>query len=150
MKFILLWIFILHAFTLHAFTKRVTTRVISQNYLTDFKWQHRLLITQVDSERKLSQLRDEIQSYSIDFGARKLLALIRIEDNTWIINVSTAQTVSPSLSSEILEIISQNPDTILLIGLDGGIKYRYSTEAFSLKQVFNQIDLMPMRRAEEN
>lgn len=143
MKLIFLWIF-----TLHILTAIATTKFISQNFLSDFKWQHRLLIIQVDSESKLSTLRDEIQYYSSDFDARKLLMLIRIKNKVWILDASTAQTVSPQLSEQVLETINQNLDNVLLIGLDGGIKNRYPANTFSLEQVFNEIDLMPMRRWE--
>lgn len=143
MKLIFLWIF-----TLHVYTAIATTKVMSQDSLTDFKWQHRLLITQVDTKSELSKLRDEIQYHSSDFDARKLLMLIRIKDKTWILDASTAQTVSPQLSDQVLETINQNLDKVLLIGLDGGIKNRYLANTFSLEQVFNEIDLMPMRRWE--
>ena len=143
MKLIFLWIF-----TLHVYTAIPTTKVMSQDSLTDFKWQHRLLITQVDTKSELSKLRDEIQYHSSDFDARKLLMLIRIKDKTWILDASTAQTVSPQLSDQVLETINQNLDKVLLIGLDGGIKNRYLANTFSLEQVFNEIDLMPMRRWE--
>ena len=143
MKLIFLWIF-----TLHILTAIATTKFISQNFLSDFKWQHRLLIIQVDSESKLSTLRDEIQYYSSDFDARKLLMLIRIKNKVWILDASTTQTVSPQLSEQVLETINQNLDKVLLIGLDGGIKNRYLANTFSLEQVFNEIDLMPMRRWE--
>jgi hypothetical protein len=143
MKFIFLWIF-----TFHVNTTTATTKLMSQNTFIDFKWQHRLLITQVNSESELSKLHGEIQYHSSDFYARKLLMLIHIKDKTWIIDASTARTVSPQLNNEVLETINKNLDNVVFIGLDGGIKNRYPANAFSLEQVFNEIDLMPMRRRE--
>jgi hypothetical protein len=143
MKCILLWIL-----TLHTFTTIATIKVISQDSLADFKWRHRLLITQVDTENELRQLREQIYYHSSDFSNRKLSMLVRIKDKTWIVNISTIQIASPLLSAEVLNIISQNLNKVLLIGLDGSIKHRYPTPTFSLQQVFNHIDLMPMRRGE--
>ena len=107
-----------------------------------------MLITQVDTENELRQLREQIYYHSSDFSNRKLSMLVRIKDKTWIVNISTIQIASPLLSAEVLNIISQNLNKVLLIGLDGSIKHRYPTPTFSLQQVFNHIDLMPMRRGE--
>ena len=143
MKGVLLWIF-----TLFTFTAIATIKVISQDPLADFKWQHRLLITQLDTENELHQLREQIHYHSSDISTRKLLMLVRIKDKTWIVDALTIQSVSPLLSLEVLNIINQNLNKVLLIGLDGGIKHRYPTQTFNLQQVFNHIDLMPMRRGE--
>jgi hypothetical protein len=162
MKHILLWIFTLHAFTVTATSKetasvitakvttKITTEIATENSLADLKWQHRLLITQIDTENELYNLRDKIQSHSNAFGASKLLMLIRIKNETWIVDASTARTASPQLNNEVLKIMNQNLNQVLLIGLDGGIKYRYPTDTFNLERVFNKIDSMPMRQAEIN
>ena len=143
MKLLFLWIFALHACTAIA-----TTKVMYQGSLTDFKWQNRVIIIQINSKKELSQLQDEIHYHSSDFNARKLLMLISINDKTWILDATTAQTVSPQLNHQVLKTINQNLDNVLLIGLDGGIKNRYTAKTFSLEQVFNDIDLMPMRSRE--
>jgi hypothetical protein len=143
MKLLFLWIVALHVCTAIAKTK-----VMHLTSLTEFKWQNRLLIIQVNSKKELSQLQDEIYYHSSDFNDRKLLMLISINDKTWILDATTAQTVSPQLNHQVLKIINQNLDKVLLIGLDGGIKNRYTAKTFSLEQVFNDIDLMPMRSRE--
>jgi hypothetical protein len=143
MKLLFLWIF-----ALHACTARATTEVMYQGSLTEFKWQNRLIIIQVNSKKELSQLQDEIYYHSSDFNACKLLMLISMNDKTWILDATTAQTVSPQLNHQVLKTINQNLEKVLLIGLDGGIKNRYTAKTFSLEQVFNDIDLMPMRRLE--
>jgi hypothetical protein len=140
MKLLFLWIVALHVCTAIAKTK-----VMYLTSLTEFKWQNRLLIIQVNSKKESSQLQDEIYYHSSDFNDRKLLMLISINDKTWILDATTAQTVSPQLNHQVLKIINQNLEKVLLIGLDGGIKNRYTAKTFSLEQVFNEIDLMPMR-----
>jgi len=47
------------------------------------------------------------------------------------------------LSPEVRKILEKYP--VLLIGLDGGVKEQ-STEPFELKELFDLIDKMPMRR----
>ncbi len=145
MKFVLLWIF-----TLHTLTTTAATRVKPQDSLTDFKWRHRLIIAHVDSEIKLSKLQDEAQHHSHKFNARKLMWLVRVKNKTWVFNISTFKTASPQLNAEVLTTTEQNHGKVLLIGLDGGIKNRYPTQTFSLEQIFNEIDLMPMRRVASN
>jgi hypothetical protein len=151
MKFALLWLFTLHTLTTAttAATK-VATKVTQQDSLTDFKWRHRLIITHVDSEIKWSKLQDEAQHHSHKFNARKLMWLVVVKNKTWVFNISTFKTASPLLSAEVLTIVEQNLGKVLLIGLDGGIKNRYPIQTFSLEQIFNDIDLMPMRRIESN
>jgi hypothetical protein len=116
--------------------------------LAEFKWQHRLLITQVDSEMELIKLQDKILHHSNDFNARKLLLLVHIKDQTFILNTTTQQMASDSLHKEILITLKQNPNKSLLIGLDGGIKNHYPTKTFTAELAFDDIDLMPMRQAE--
>jgi hypothetical protein len=65
-----------------------------------------------------------------------------------VIDISTTRIVSPQLSNEVLETINQNRNKVLLIGLDGSIKNSYPANTFNLEQVFNDIDLMPMRHRE--
>jgi hypothetical protein len=117
-------------------------------FLAEFKWQHRLLITQVDSEMELITLQDKILHHSNNFNARKLLLLVHIKDQTFILNTTTQQMASGSLHKEILITLKQNPNKSLLIGLDGGIKNHYSTKTFTAESAFDDIDLMPMRQAE--
>jgi hypothetical protein len=149
MKFGLLWLFILHTLTTATATT-AATKVTPQDSLTDFKWRHRLIITHVDSEIKWSKLQDKAQHHSHKFSARKLMWLVVVKNKTWVFNISTFKTASPLLSAEVLTIVEQNLGKVLLIGLDGGIKNRYPIQTFSLEQIFNEIDLMPMRRIESN
>ena len=76
--------------------------------------------------------------------------LVRVKNKTWVFNISTFKTASPQLNAEVLTTTEQNHGKVLLIGLDGGIKNRYPTQTFSLEQIFNEIDLMPMRRVASN
>ena len=116
--------------------------------LAEFKWQHRLLIAQVDSEMELTKLRNKILHHSIDLRVRKLLLLVHFKNQTLILNATTQQTASDSINKETLKILQQNSNKALLIGLDGGIKKHYPIKKFTVELAFDDIDLMPMRQAE--
>jgi hypothetical protein len=97
---------------------------------------------------ELITLQDKILHHSNDFNARKLLLLVHIKDQTFILNTTTQKMASGSLHKEILITLKQNPNKSLLIGLDGRIKNHYPTKTFTAELAFDDIDLMPMRQAE--
>ena len=90
--------------------------------LNQYRWQNRIIVTYSSNDQhpKLSKLKREIQENSCGFKNRNLLHFHIAEPN------------------ENFKII--------LIGKDGGIKFE--GENRSLKQIFDQIDTMPMRRNE--
>ncbi len=69
---------------------------------------------------------------------------------SWSLAAAGVYKWQSQLSAEVLKSVEQNLDEVLLNGLDGGIKNRYPIQTFSLEQIFNEIDLMPMRRIESN
>ena len=90
--------------------------------LNQYRWQNRIIVTYASNDQhpKLSKLKQEIQENSCGFKNRNLLHF---------------HIADPKENFKIQ-----------LIGKDGGIKFE--GENRSLKQIFDQIDTMPMRRNE--
>ena len=143
-----LLLFIAIALTFSAIAE---VHVSTQQSMHDFKWKHRLLITTVTSDTELNQLQDEVRYHSPDINARKLLVVVHLKNKTYVIDASAPDAFSKKLASDLLSkevstLLCENKDMVMLVGLDGGIKNRYVADTFTLKQAFNEIDLMPMQR----
>jgi hypothetical protein len=79
--------------------------------------------------------------------------VVHLQNKTYIIDASAPDTSSKKLASDLLSkeaitLLCENQGMVMLVGLDGGIKSRYTADTFTLEQVFNEIDLMPIRRLE--
>ena len=143
-----LLLFIAIALTFSAIAE---VHVSTQQSMHDFKWKHRLLITTVTSDTELNQLQDEVRYHSPDINARKVLVVVHLKNKTYVIDASAPDAFSKKLASDLLskevsKLLCENEDMVMLVGLDGGIKNRYVADTFTLKQAFNEIDLMPMQR----
>ena len=133
------------------FSAVAEVKVSTQQSMHDFKWKHRLLITTVTSDTELNQLQDEVRYHSPDINARKVLVVVHLKNKTYVIDASAPDAFSKKLASDLLSkevstLLCENKDMVMLVGLDGGIKNRYVADTFTLKQAFNEIDLMPMQR----
>lgn len=107
--------------------------------LKDFRWKNRILITN-NSELKEAQLK-ELKNDSTGSSERKLIFLL--SDHEQIKKIwPTSVDILPGNST-----MFKDENEVLLIGLDGGVKYR-SEKAISKKELFSLIDSMPMRAAE--
>lgn len=120
----------------------------AEDKLADFQWQHRVLITQLPSKDVLAQWQAYFTYQQADLTARKLIAFVQVDNTVYQLTQGQAQFTSVHLRQDILALLDRHPDTVLLIGLDGGIKEVYPLSDFSLEQVFANVDLMPMRKAE--
>ena len=90
--------------------------------LNQYRWENRIIITYSSNDQhpKLTTLKQEILENSCGFENRNLLHF---------------------------HILDPNEDfKIQLIGYDGGVKFEGKNR--SLKQLFDQIDTMPMRQNE--
>jgi hypothetical protein len=123
-------------------------KVMNEDSLEALRWQHRLLIVQVNSDIELNKLKKDIVYHNTEIIARKLLILIRVKGKHYILGGSGEGTASTKLAKDISTMLKQNPNKVLLIGLDGSIKNSYTSETFKLEKAFEEIDLMPMRRWE--
>ena len=109
--------------------------------IDDFKWSHRMLIVIKNSNKPL----DFLENYKKDFDKRDLILLEIFKRDTFI----NDKLMSSEFSNSILKKISniKNNSSIILIGKDGEIKNSYQLN-INIKEVFNEIDSMPMRKFE--
>ena len=108
--------------------------------LNSFKWKNRILVVlNPDIIGFSDQLEDQ---YKDQFKDRDLVVIKVKEKKVYVDN----KLVSDKLASSLLEKIRKKTgaDNLILIGKDGKVKktYKYSD---NLKQVFQDIDSMPMR-----
>lgn len=114
----------------------------SNSALHDLRWQARIIITKIASEESLSEVK---QTYLINkqaFDERQII-IFAVTDNKFDVFGELTKQIK---QAEILERL--NKAHTLLIGLDGGNKVVY--DSFDVRQIFADIDGMPMRRAEIN
>ena len=121
----------------------------AQNFLKH-QWQHRILVIQFDEvnqQNYTAQLHD-LRINNSGLTERKLIVYQFCDDQyrMGIDKESEWRKADPL----ILEEIKKDADmdfSILLIGLDGGIKLRQS-KALTTEELFRIIDSMPMRARE--
>ena len=116
--------------------------------LSDFKWEKRLLIISNpsnNSEKEVEQLQ-YLGPLDQDFTERKLLVL-KLNDKTYSVRNSRETTIVSDPKSIKRLSLSETEFSVLLIGLDGGIKLRQD-QIISREDLFAIIDGMPMRRSE--
>ena len=114
--------------------------IIQKEGLREFKWKNRVLIV-ADSEKK--NLCNKIKrDYSMEFEDRDLV-VVKVIGNEVFLN---GRLASESLSQSILLIVEDSVDSndLVLIGKDGKVKNRYSSEN-GINLVLQDIDSMPMR-----
>lgn len=117
----------------------------NQNPLARFKWQNRFLLVFAPSAGYapgLAQIK-ELQPATAGFVERDLL-LIRVYGNK-----VAGPTNKDLLAADLRQAFGIAPGafTIILIGKDGGEKYR-NTQVTKSATIFRIIDAMPMRQQE--
>ncbi|WP_166425634.1 DUF4174 domain-containing protein [Paraglaciecola sp. 20A4] len=120
----------------------------AEDKLADFQWQNRVLLSQVASKAVLAKWQAYAAYQQVDLTARKLVVFVQVDKAVYRLAPQQDQLTSVHLRQDILTLLNRHADTVLLIGLDGGIKQYYPLNDFSLEQVFADVDLMPMRKAE--
>ena len=117
--------------------------------LSALRWQNRIVILRADSNENES-LRQQIailKSNKKGLEERKLVVFQNTEGKTTNIHNNNEAV---NLSQYILKTLqSMSGDfKLLLIGLDGMVKLR-SEKTVSVTELFDVIDAMPMRQAEQ-
>ncbi|MFT6268102.1 MAG: hypothetical protein ACJAVV_000907 [Alphaproteobacteria bacterium] len=118
---------------------------INTSKLVDYRWQHRVLITKVESPQALQSLQQDIALLWQEFDDRKLMVFAVVEDNVKTEGIIKEGTTNLAISAVEANDRLRNQHT-LLIGLDGGSKSVY--DYFNTQRIFADIDAMPMRRAQ--
>lgn len=125
--------------------KQVRTLVSTQaNTLSQQRWKNRIVIFKT-SQEEINAKAATLNQNSAALTERKLLIFAVSDDKTLVFTKQGefSETTLVSLQEATSRLRNQN---CILIGLDGGTKQIY--EDLALKQIFADIDGMPMRRSE--
>lgn len=114
------------------------------NMLSQYYWEHRVLITSIGSEAELATLEKQLNDIWPELEERKLI--IFAMGNKKVYQLSPEVVTSKQNLEELT--LRLNKHHTVLIGLDGGSKRVYDT--FDDKLIFADIDAMPMRRVSAN
>lgn len=111
-----------------------------------YQWQQRLLLVNANSVAEKLFVMKKLEVLSEQLQERKLTVLIKSGEHL------SSMGQPPKQENEIKDAMNQtfeemNGD-ILLIGLDGGVKFVTDIDSFDMNSIFALIDRMPMRRAE--
>ena len=107
--------------------------------ISDFKWKSRPLIIPNPSIDLLNKIADNEASF-ID---RDIVIIIMKNNIAYIDNQKMSRLFSNSIIAKDISI-NKNNKNIILIGLDGSVKKKYSQNII-INQIFIDIDSMPMR-----
>lgn len=123
--------------------------------MREFIWVNRVLITEVHDVSALERIKQTIARNAQQFLDNKLISLVKLDANLYSIQIHDTRLTSRQLTQnelvkEIRELLTEFSGKVLLVGLDGRVKHQYKNIDFKLADAFNDISLMPMRRAELN
>ena len=121
-------------------------------HLEEYRWENRILLVKTKNEWS-EKYRDQLEVFRGATEAlkeRKIILYQIVGSQYDLIDYTNKRhKESGALSNEMTDHLlnHKNQFEIILIGLDGGIKYR-KTELLTMEDLFSIIDSMPMRRAE--
>lgn len=115
--------------------------------LNELKWEYRVLLIRKQSDDTL--LKSQLTQNASELNERRLLVFIIGENTTSIYQPNNSHFNAINIDTSALKTRMGDKKAIL-IGLDGGTKsfYEFENGSIDLKQVFADVDGMPMRRAE--
>ncbi|GAB2876504.1 DUF4174 domain-containing protein [Microbulbifer echini] len=112
------------------------------NNLNNFQWKNRILL--LANPPKTPDTLQTLLKLGPQFAERKLLWFLFVNGK---IETNYPGEITIDFSKNIREkYLRGNGEQVVLIGKDGGVKYRSVT--FSPVEIFQRIDRMPMRRQE--
>jgi len=139
---------------LFIFTVFISLKSVAQFGFEDYEWKNRIVLIVTDDESSPKYL-EQLQEFENDnegFSERKLLVFDIQKDKYRKISFSgaTKQVGNWRLYNILYEMFSREevPFSVLLIGLDGGIKKVYKNEVLPKETLFEIIDGMFLRRQE--
>lgn len=118
---------------------------VIETELASLVWQNRVVIGNPKSQHSQQALIELLDTFEAQVDARKLIFILPVKDK-WL-GFPKKQLSFNSQSIEA-KLTSPSAKEYILIGLDGGVKQRFNATEFDLEQIFNLIDIMPMRRQE--
>lgn len=119
----------------------------SAQSLDEYQWRNRLIIILANSEKdKRCQLQlKDLKTDLKGMEERKFVVII-LTPNYQITGINSKIKHQSGISYKDLATKREDFE-LLLIGLDGGVKFRQN-EPVSHRELFSQVDQMPMRRQE--
>lgn len=109
--------------------------------LTSLHWKNRVIVVnKAQNEEKVLAL---LEKHAAEINDRDIIWLLIKEDRTL---TNYPGELSEVLLSSTRERYGAGQDKVILIGKDGGIKYR--SDSVDLEAIFSEIDAMPMRQYE--
>jgi len=111
--------------------------------LAILEWTHRIILISVDAEQR-PDIAQRLEREKGDIDERHIAWFLLTDEDT---QSNLEVGLSPALHKVIKKEYFRNTETgVVLIGKDGGVKYRAT--ALDLDAIYGRIDQMPMRRAE--
>lgn len=122
-------------------TLTMNVKSAQESQLSQYYWENRVLITTIKSAQELTSLEQQLTKLWPEFEERKLVVFAIYQERSYQL------TPQSSYSKQSVQEATKrlNNRHTLLIGLDGGSKAVY--DSFDNKQIFADIDAMPMRRS---
>lgn len=111
--------------------------------LQAFKWNQRVLLVHPMTASERSDLQTQLEIYQAELEARKLQVII-----SWRTDLIYFPDSEVELGISEVHRRLMDSNGFILIGLDGAEKQDPTQPVFNLQNILEQIDLMPMRRAE--
>ena len=107
------------------------------------EWTHRIILISVDAQQK-PEILQRLEHEKAEIDERHIAWFLLSDDDI-------LSSLDAGLSAALDEVIRKEhfrnrENGVVLIGKDGGVKYRANT--LDLDEIYGRIDLMPMRRAE--
>lgn len=120
---------------------------LSAQDLEQHRWQNRLLVI-IDNENPSIKRHKQLSTFEKKLNGLKERKLLIYQFTSKGYKVGLEQKEWSEVSNNRCKFLKKKaPFTLLLIGLDGGVKME-KRKVVALEQIFAFIDGMPMRRAE--
>ena len=113
--------------------------------LSDLQWEYRVVLIQVEGFDKGSDMASVLKHSAAELDDRNIIWFV-VANQQVLSNLADASVISSEFNASVIDVLKANNTNIVLIGKDGGIKYR--SPHIDLSVIFNRIDQMPMRRLE--
>lgn len=122
-------------------TLTMNVKSAQEKQLSQYYWENRVLITTIKSAQALTSLEEQLIELWPAFEERKLIVFAIYKKRIYQLSPQSSDS-KQSVQEATKRLNSRHT---LLIGLDGGSKAVY--DSFDNKQIFADIDAMPMRRS---
>lgn len=121
------------------------TIAVSKDSMDDFRWKNRLILVFAEPTRVEPSVKI-LQAAAEEIEERQVLWFVMAGET---VRTNYGGRLSPDLRAALIEphrADATAPLEVVLIGKDGGVKFR--APELDLQEIFTRIDAMPMRRSE--